>query len=392
MSATEKRRKKVAIVTELEWPLRRHYELVAGVQEYASKHADWQMEVSRFPEVQMETGKRFDGIIGRIQNETYKVATAAGTPLVNVMSGAGMVNEMHNVLVDAPKAGTLAGQHLVNRGMPRLLCIMIQGQKLTQLYTEGVRNVASPRGVPVRTCTLPEELEVSRENWRQTREKLSEALKGWKPPVGVLIHSDTASRAVITLLTDMGWRIPENLALVSMGNEETICTAIRPTISSIDLGHQRQGYDAAAMLDRLMHGERVPKRLTRSPPKGLIPRDSSDVFSVRDPEVQRALRFMAEHCDRFIGVPEITAETGIGRQTLERRFRNELNTSIYHELHRLRIERAKRLLVEDLKCPIKELCLQSGFSTMSNFYAAFKKHTGLSPAAYRKAHADPVAW
>lgn len=380
--------KQVAIVTELEWPLRRHYDIITGIKDYAKANENWTLEVCRFPEARIDAGVHFDGIIGRIDPDTLAVAKRRNIPLVNVMASSTLRAEMTNVLVDVPEAGRMAALHLIKRGLPRLLCIQLAGKRLTQYYTQEVYDLATEHGLPFRVCTLPSDFEGSSESWGIARETLKELKADWAPPIGIVTATDTAAQVVMLILANMGWKSPEDIAVVSMGNEQ-ICTMMEPTLSSVDLGYTRNGYEAASVLAGLMNGEAPPEESIITPPKTLVVRHSSDVFAVRDPEVQKALRFIAENSDQMIGVPEITAATGIGRQTLERRFRAELNTSIYAELHRLRIERCKRLLVEDIHFPIKELHLSCGFATLSNFYNAFQKNTGISPAAYRKAHADP---
>ena len=46
MKKKKHRRLRVAVATELDWPLRRHYEIAGGVQEYAEKHGDWELDVN----------------------------------------------------------------------------------------------------------------------------------------------------------------------------------------------------------------------------------------------------------------------------------------------------------------------------------------------------------
>lgn len=57
-------------------------------------------------------------------------------------------------------------------------------------------------------------------------------------------------------------------------------------------------------------------------------------------------------------------------------FRNFVNT--------FRVEEAKKLLTADSDLSIKEICYEVGFKSASTFYDAFKKHTGTSPAKFRK--------
>ena len=75
----------------------------------------------------------------------------------------------------------------------------------------------------------------------------------------------------------------------------------------------------------------------------------------------------------------------MGRRTLERRFKKLLGRTINDELIRLRIERLKRLLLET-DAPVKTLCSDVGFGTNVHMHNVFKKHTGMTPTAFRKKH------
>jgi LacI family transcriptional regulator len=393
MSRLTPKQPRIAIVTELGWPLRRHYEVVKGVQDFAQAHeTNWDMQVIRYPEILLESGIHFDGIIGRIQKDTFAAASERGIPMVNVMIGSAFLNTVPSIVPDFEAGGHMAAEHLINRGMPRLIAALDEGQVVSDLLRTGIQSLASQYDIPCQIREMPFNAESSRESWQRTRNELQTALSKWKPPVGLITNSDMGARVFVTLARDMGWQVPTDLATVSLGNQETICTAIAPTLSSIDMNYMRTGYEAARVMADILQFKPSPNAPIRIYPKGLIPRESSDVFAVGDINVQKALRFIADNSHKPISVKDITAATDICRQTLERRFRKELNTSIYNELHRLRIERAKRLLVEDQDIPIKTLGLETGFATLSNFFAAFKKQTGMSPSDYRQAHADPDRW
>lgn len=235
---------------------------------------------------------------------------------------------------------------------------------------------------------MPIAFEDSSKSWRKTVALLKKAATKWERPIGLIAHQDQTARVVISILQDLGWRVPEECAVVATGNDLMICAGVHPTLSSIDLGYHRNGYEAARLLDQLMQGETVSTEPILLPPKELVVRATSDVFSVRDPQLQRALRFMADNSCQAIGVPEITAATDLSRQVLERRFREQLDTSINNELMRLRVELLKRLLVET-DTGIKKLGRQAGFGTPANMFQVFKTRVGITPAAYRAEHADP---
>jgi LacI family transcriptional regulator len=114
-------------------------------------------------------------------------------------------------------------------------------------------------------------------------------------------------------------------------------------------------------------------------------RRSSDAYAVDDTATSRALAFMSENSHRRISVNDIAKAAGIGRQTLEHRFRKFLNRPINDELIRLRVSKMKRLLVET-RLTIDKISDQVGFGTTANMHVMFKRLTSMTPIAYREKH------
>ena len=135
-------------------------------------------------------------------------------------------------------------------------------------------------------------------------------------------------------------------------------------------------------LDAMMNGKDKMQTVEYSPPKGLIPRQSTDVLAAEDPVVANALRFISENGHKKIRVKDVASAVSIARRTLERKFRESLDRSIGEEIARLRIERAKRLLVET-EDSFKSLAVDLGFRNADHFYKVFLRVEGITPSQYR---------
>jgi LacI family transcriptional regulator len=151
------------------------------------------------------------------------------------------------------------------------------------------------------------------------------------------------------------------------------------------MGYEQIGYRAAAMLDRLMDGEPPPTEPELVPPLELIPRQTTDVFAADDPLVSRALRFISENGQQRILVNHVASAVGTNRRTLERKFRESMGRSIAGEITRLRLERAKRRLIES-DSPMKEIALDAGFRGADHFYKVFARVEEMTPSQYRDTH------
>jgi LacI family transcriptional regulator len=146
---------------------------------------------------------------------------------------------------------------------------------------------------------------------------------------------------------------------------------------------ERIGYEAAALLDRLMDGERPPAAPWRIEPLGVTTRQSTDVLAIDDPQVAAAVRFIREHACQGTTVAEVLRQVPLSRTMLERRFRKYLGRSPQVEIRSVQVKRAQQLLAEtDLRLP--QIAALAGFAHPEYLSVVFKRHTGQTPGAYRR--------
>lgn len=372
---------------ELDWPYKRHYEIFAGIREYASEHGDWQLHLGNFPQFEMSNGTRFDGIVGRISSNCLAAAREKHVPLVNVWIDSPVASAVTGVHADFQAAGRLAAEHLIMRGLQRIAHFGFKGSTASKLYHKGMQEVAREHGIRCKRYIVAASFAEKERSWEHFVEYVGKAQANWQAPMGVCFAADELAHAVSTICIDHGWSIPDRLTVIGTNNEILICNAAKPSLSSIDMADRRCGYEAARMLHQLMEGGKAPKQILHIPPKELVLRRSSDAYAVNDAAMVTALGFMAQNLDRKISVTDIAKAAGIGRQSLERRFRLQLNRTVNDEMIRLRISKLKRLLVETEKT-IGELSVKVGFGTTANMHVMFRRQTGMTPAAYRKKHSQ----
>lgn len=97
------------------------------------------------------------------------------------------------------------------------------------------------------------------------------------------------------------------------------------------------------------------------------------------------ISYLRQNLTKKIQVEEVARFAGMSVSALESKFRKLTNESVYNFLIRLRMEKAKKLLTETV-CPITEIAPRCGYDNLFYFCNAFKKLTGLSPTAYRRAN------
>lgn len=386
--------RRVAVAIDPCYPLRHHYELVVGIQHYAREHADWDLTVEPFirmlPKAEGKSG--YHGVIGRATTELAQQAARAGIPLVNVWTGS-PVTTLPSVLPDARTCGRTAAEHLLSRGFRRFAFQGFLRHAGTQLAWDGFNAVLRAKNCRCTTQRISPQRDENAKRWDRYSARLGQWIGSWKPPIGVFVVQDTLGPYLAYTCQRAGLRIPEDVAVISLGNEPAACVLWEPTLSSFDLGYDRVGYEAAKLLDRLMDGEPASKEPIFVPPKELVVRRSTDVCLVSDPLVTAALRFIAEQSHKGIRGEDVALHVHATEPSLRRHFLAVLGCTVTDEIARLRLERAKRLLVENDK-PIKEVALDCGFTNAAHFRVGFLQAEGMSPGKYRRCHGgkkDPGA-
>jgi LacI family transcriptional regulator len=222
------------------------------------------------------------------------------------------------------------------------------------------------------------------EHWSESG--LIESLAGWiaglPRPCGVLCPSDEVAHYALTAARAARRRVPEDLAVLGVDNDEVLCELSSPALASIDQGAEKIGYAAAELLDRLMRGEAVPESPVVVPPTRVVSRRSAELLAVDDPAVSGALAFIRERFGEPIQVQDVADHVAVSRSSLQRRFRERMDRTVHQELVRVRMERAKLLLLEtDQTLP--QIAAACGLNYGSHLSLLFRRVTGQSPSTFR---------
>ena len=373
---------KVAFALEMEWGLKHHSEIYAGCQRFANE-AKWATSIIPNSPRVLETGS-YDGIIARVGTSFHKMAQHKKIPLVNVWQNS-PVREVTSVFSNSFKAGTIASEHLLGRGLRRFGFLGFNRDRadLQQLdgYTETLKNAGYQCSIFKFNRSV---IEGNAEGWEQFIFQLRKWVKELQTPVGIHATSDINCRYLIEICKSLELKIPHDLAIVGSGNEPLICNSPYPSLTSIDKNFEEVGYQAAKLLDEMMKSGKSSKEAKYCQPQGIVPRQSTDSYASDHPKVALALRYIAESANRRIKVNDVVNAVATNRRTLERNFSEFTGRTISQEISRMRIERAKRLMMEsDLS--LKELSAELGYRNADHFYKSFLRAEGQTPSSFRKA-------
>jgi len=370
-------------------------QLWRGVRDYSRKHEGFDCVLAPFvvADLHAAPGSRppYDGILAQATPELVELANLAGVPVVDVWYDSRVTVPINGVFPDFPMAGRMAGQHLVSRGFEHFGFVARRVQSDAGMCDEaliggdalGFAAYVRARGFRCSHIIAPRDVAADARTWRGWSKRIRAWLVKQPKPLGLLVPNDMLCRHIADIAPELGLNVPHDLGLVCADNEPNFCLLASPSLTAVNLGYRQVGYEAAAMLDRLLaEGQKGEREILRLEPHALHPRRSTDATSVKDPLVAVAMRFILEHTHKPIKVSDVAHAVSTTRRTLERRFRDVLDRTVGQEITRCRIERLKRRLAES-DTPIKILAIDSGFNSVRVLYETFVREEGMSPSAYR---------
>ncbi len=297
------------------------------------------------------------------------------------------LSRLSEVASDSYGAARLAAEHLLERGLRHYAYVGVHGRVWSERRQEGFCERVREAGFEAQVYAPPRA--VRDRVWEREQPVLARWLSNLPRPIGLLACNDERGREVLEACRVGGLQVPEEIAVVGVDNDELLCELADPPLSSVALNAEAGGYRAAALLDRMMRA-RLRGRATRTKPQRLlveplrvVTRRSTDIVAQGDPEIAAALRFLHDHAGELIGVGDVVKRLLISRRASRFAFARPSAGPIREELERIRLERAKRLLLET-DHPIPRVAEAAGFASPSYLAQVFRKSVGQTPARYRR--------
>lgn len=363
------------------------YRLHCGIEKFAQEHG-WHLSEDLAREKVIPWGWDGDGILTWLGagDDLADFVVKARKPTVDFSFRRPQL-EFARVLENTTATAQLVSDHFLSRGFRNFL---FYSDAENWVYNERgsvfVKAIESAgRNVKWLRWQKSSAFRTDRKAWKRKREWLAGELKVAPKPVGIFAASDGLALELLETCEEAGIAVPEEVAIVGAGNSLLAVDAMHTPISSVDVNMETIGYRGAQLLDELMRRGEAPGEPVRVPPFRLIVRKSSDLVAVNHPGVARSLRFMWDHCHEPIGVNDLAQAATMSVRNFHQAFVDTVGRSPGNELHRIRIERAKKLLSDspEKMDVIAEMC---GYESGNSFWVAFKRSTGMSPKAYQKQH------
>lgn len=360
------------------------YRLHRGIERYALEH-DWHLFSGLTRERVIPWGWEGDGILAWLGagDDLAEFVLEAKKPTVDFSYRRPQLR-FARVLEDHADAARLVADHFLSRGFSHFMFYSDTDNWSYEERGEGFVEALKKSGYE---CTWlrwhqSRAWRADKTAWKRKRDWLKSEIRKMVKPVGVFAANDEQALDVLDACVGADIAVPEQVAIVGAENYLLAPNAMRIPVSSVDTNLEVLGYHGAVLLDELMGGKRPPRQPIRVPAAGLVARKSSDLLAVKHRGVASSLRFIWERAQDPISVKDLVSVAAMSRRGLHKAFLEHVGRTPGEEIHRVRIERAKRLLSET-RHKMEVLAGMCGYQSANSFCVAFKQATGMSPKQFR---------
>jgi LacI family transcriptional regulator len=361
--------------------------VLRGISRFAADRDDWTLAtVAPGPDLAASLAAvKPRGVIAHIfDRRLARALSARRCPVINV---CGIMPQLSfpRIGIDDALVGELAARHFLERGLRSFACIGHPAHGASIARELSFRTTLARHGCGSDRYHVSAAVPFDP---TATTPVLGPGIGAWvrrlPRPTGIFCANDILAAQLAEACRQQRVAVPEDVAILGVDNDDLLCGLARPPLSSIALPDQEVGVQAAIHLERLLRGERrILARPLLLAPLRVEARRSSDLSAIRDAAVARACRHIQEQAHRRLGVGDVANAVGLGRRTLERRFRAVLGRGLAEEIRRCRVERAKELLAEG-RLPLATVATRSGFASAKQFSTSFRAAAGMTPGAYRR--------
>jgi len=376
------RRVKLLIDTSSSWGR----DLIHGISIYVKQHGNWVIDLEyggRFEKIRLPSSWHGDGIIARVTNPRIaREIIQSGRPAVNVSWYSCGSPQIPRCTNNETSCGRMMAEHLLRRRF-QSFAYFGTSRRQRPRYSDRVREAfASTLAEAGFKCAV----------WRPRNHEansggveIAQWLDAQPRPVGVAVWGDHVGRQVAESCRIAKLAVPDEVAIISAEYDALMNSLTQPPLTTIDYQADRVGYEAAALLDRMMDGHPPPAEDVLIEPLGVITRQSTEVMAVADTLVAAALNIIRQNLHQPIRVSHLLKELAVSRRKLEQRFRKALGRSIADAVRGVRLDHVKRML-RDTAVPVHAITTACGFHHPEVLTRSFQRAFGLSPSDFRRHH------
>ena len=371
-----------------------HRRMLNGILRYAQQHGPWEFHV--ITDIPGEQGLRrthewgCTGIVSYVQTQkNAESCIAAGVPAVfcvpsrTFLAPDNPVSRCSALLLDHEAIGTLGADYFLNLRFTRFAFVgHVRDETPWSLNRKrGFTRRLNERGYDC--LCYPRTSVLERTDFGVEQKRLRAWLMKLPKPVALMAACDRRALQILDTCMDAGISVPHEIAVLGVDNDEVLCETASPPLTSIDIGEENAGYEAARTLDALMRAKtRGHPAVILHGPRQVVPRRSTEIHHIPDPLIAKALEFVETNIGLSANVSDVARHLNVSRRLLEMRAKQALGGTVRDEILRVRLDRARALL-RNTRMTMGEIAEACGFSGPSHFGLRFREAFRVTPTAFR---------
>jgi len=277
--------------------------------------------------------------------------------------------DLPQVVSDDIAVGRMAAEFFLTRGYRQFCYICTEGSMgFSRLRYRGFAQRLKEDGVTVRDPFSLKEA--------------AARLKELPAETAVFVSDDQTAVPVCHLCERLDIRLPQDLSILSVDNDELFCHAHAYNLSSIELDGERIGWEACALIDRWKRQGRAPVKPVKIKPVEVVERRSTDRYAVENKRLRTALSILNREACRGIRPEALAERIGVNRRTLENDFMDTFGHSVHDHIRIIQVNTARKLL-RSRDSSLEEVATACGFKSLQTFRRNFQDQMGISALDFR---------
>ncbi len=365
--------------------------LLKGVSRYSQEFGPWIF--CRMPTYYRETmgwqgifkwAKEWkaDGIIGQFYTNSNLGALMDQGISIVAQDFKERQENVPNLTGDYLRAGKMGAEYFLRKGFEHFAFYGFKNIVWSRERAQGYEERLMREGYQVHYFEQ-KRVAKTRELWYYKPSALSKWLKSLPKPIALMACDDNQGMHITEACRLANLRIPEEVAVLGVDNDEIICNLSDPPLSSIGLDTVKGGYEAARLLHKMIKSKNEIRYDVVVEPTQIVTRNSTDIYATNDDLVGLALKFIHNNIEKNLKVEDVLVQVPLSRRSLEKRFVKVTGLPVYEYIFNLRIEKFTEKLL-DTDQTIFEIAMDLGLNDSKNIARQFRQIKGCTPTEYRK--------
>ena len=366
------------------------HKLLAGIVDYSRRKEQWivrRMPPSYKAQIGIQGLLRLskewdvDAILGQFE-PTDDLTTLTNNGIVVVAQDFKQrFTTVPNVTGDYIGTGKMAARFFIDRGFKNFGFFGFNDVCWSDERCEGFRREVEAAGFGSSFYAYRmQEIDMV---WYYQRNRLREWLQSIPKPIAIMACDDNQGENLIEACHSIGIKIPSEVSVMGVDNDETLCSLGSTTLSSIQVDIEEGGRQTAALLERLVTNPSAPAEDVVLQPMKIVNRMSTAAFATQDQQILRAILFIHRNVRKKISVADVTAEAALSRRLLERRFKDVTGKTLYEYITELKLKDFAEQLVETDE-QVMTIALSMGENDTKSISRRFKQLYGCTPLQWRE--------